>query len=75
MSQPASTSRRAKATASSPSKPPCTQSVALIRTDIGFSAGHASRQAAKTSSGYFARSAPYSSERTLVSGDRNELSR
>ena len=58
MSQPASRSRRANATASSPSKPPSTQSVALIRTDIGFSAGHTSRQAAKTSSGNFAAVAP-----------------
>ena len=58
MSQPASTSRRANATASSPSKPPSTQSVALMRTLIGFSAGHTARQAAKTSSGNFARSCP-----------------
>ncbi len=58
MSQPASFRRRANATASSPSKPPSTQSVALIRADIGLSAGHTSRQAAKTSSGNFPRSDP-----------------
>jgi hypothetical protein len=73
MSQPAACSRRAKATAASPSKPPSTQSIALMRTDSGPS--QTARHAAKTSSGNFARSRPYSSSRTFVSGDRKLESR
>ena len=51
MSTPAAAKARATATASSPVRPPSTQSVAEIRTDIGRSAGQASRIATKTSSG------------------------
>ena len=49
-----------------------------MRTLIGLSAGHTARQASNTSSGNRARAAsdpPYSSVRTLVSGDRKLDSR
>ena len=42
---------RATSTASSPVSPPSAQSVAEMRTDIGFSSGQAARMARKTSSG------------------------
>ena len=45
MSTSCARSIAASATASSPSKPPGTQSVAEMRTDSGFSAGQAARQA------------------------------
>jgi len=58
MSQPVLEQQaRAKATASSPSKPPGTQSVAEMRTLIGFSAGHFRAHASNTSSGNLARRA------------------
>ena len=77
-SHPACAKARAICTASSPVSPPSTQSVAEMRTDIGFSAGHTSRIAANTSSGKrkrFSRLPPYSSVRRLVSGERKEASR
>ncbi len=78
MSQPCSRSMAANATASSSPKPPGTQSVAEIRTLIGFSDGHTARQASNTSSGKRARASsdpPYSSSRTFVSGERKVESR
>jgi hypothetical protein len=50
-SAPASRNARAISTPSSTSTPPGSQSVAAMQTDIGRSAGHASRTAANTSSG------------------------
>ena len=78
MSQPCSRSMRANWTAWSGSKPPLTQSVAEIRTLIGFSSGHTARQASNTSSGYRARASsdpPYSSSRALAIGERKLESR
>ena len=78
MSQPCSRSIRANSTAWSQSKPPRTQSVAEIRTLIGFDVGHTARQASNTSSGNRARSSsepPYPSSRVLVSGERKLESR
>ncbi len=51
MSAPAALNRRAISTASSGVMPPCTQSCAEMRTDIGRSAGHTARTARNTSSG------------------------
>jgi hypothetical protein len=51
MSAPAAWKARAISTASSPSMPPSTQSVAEMRTDIGRSCGPHARMAANTSSG------------------------
>ena len=47
-SQPACANERATTTASSPVSPPSAQSVAEMRTDIGFSSGHAVRMARNT---------------------------
>ena len=76
MSAPASLKARATSTEVSgvmPSSP--TQSLAEIRTDIGFGADHAARTAAKTRSGNrmrFSRLPPYRSSRRFVSGVMNE---
>ena len=48
---PAALNARAISTESAPVMPPSTQSVAEMRTDIGFSWGHAARNAPNTSSG------------------------
>ena len=73
MSAPFSLSILATSTASSPVRPPSsTQSVAEMRTATGFPAGHAARTARSTSSGNFIRfpsGPPYSSVRTLESGE------
>ena len=67
------------ATASSPaSRRRRAQSVAEMRTDIGFVSGHAARIAAKTSSGNrsrFSSDPPYSSVRWLLTGVRKLESR
>ena len=79
MSTPAACSMRAISTASAgvmPSSP--TQSLAEMRTEIGFSSGQAARTARNTSSGQrmrFSRLPPYSSVRVLVSGVMNDESR
>ena len=76
MSAPARLKARATSTESSgvtPSSP--TQSLAEIRTDIGFGAGHVARTARKTRSGKrirFSRLPPYRSSRRFVSGVMNE---
>ena len=78
MSHPSAFSSRANATASSRSKPPGTQSVAEMRTLIGFSAGQISRTASNTSSGKrirFSREPPYLSVRWFESGVRKLESR
>ena len=78
MSQPASFSIRVSAIRSSPVSPPGAQSVAEMRTDIGFLSGHAFRHALKTSSGKrmrFSMLPPYSSLRRLVSGEMKLASR
>src|SRR6188474_2109834 len=75
---PASWNARAISTESGPVMPPSTQSVAEMRTVIGFVAGHTARIAANTSSGYrsrFSSDPPYSSVRWFVSGDTNDDSR
>ena len=77
-SQPASAKARATSTASSPVRPPSFQSVAEMRTDIGFSSGQALRMARNTSSGKrrrFSSEPPYSSVRVLVSGEMKLASR
>jgi hypothetical protein len=78
MSQPASLSIRVAAIRSSPLRPPGAQSVAEMRTDMGFVSGHAARQARKTSSGNFIRFSigpPYASLRWFVSGEMKLASR
>ena len=58
--------------------PPGAQSVAEMRTDIGFCSGHAARQAVKTSSGKrmrFSMLPPYASVRWFVSGEMKLASR
>ncbi len=69
---------RATATESSSESPPSFQSVAEMRTDIGFSSGQTFRSARNTSSGKrmrFLSAPPYSSVRTLVSGEMKLASR
>ena len=71
MSTPARWNARAISTASAPSIPPSTQSVAEMRTDMGRSCGQTSRMARKTSSGKrrrFSSEPPYSSVRRFESG-------
>ena len=59
-------------TASAPVMPAApTQSVAEMRTDIGFASGHAARTASNTASGNrmrFSRLPPWSSVRRLLTG-------
>ena len=77
-SQPASAKARPTSIASSPVSPPSIQSVAEMRTDIGFSSGQTARIARNTSSGKRRRLAsvpPYSSLRRLVSGETKLASR
>ena len=77
-SAPASLNIRASDNRSGSVKPPGAQSVAEIRTDIGFSAGQTARTALKIASGKRARFSiepPYSSERRLVSCEMNEDNR
>ena len=78
MSQPAAFSMRVAAIRSSPDRPPGAQSVAEMRTDIGFFSGNAFLQARQTSSGKrirFSIDPPYSSLRWLVSGEMKLASR
>ena len=56
MSQPWALRSRATSTESSGPRPPSIQSVAEMRTDIGFSSGQTARTASKTSSGKRMRS-------------------
>src|SRR5258707_11806471 len=77
-SQPACANARATSTASSPVRPPSTQSVAEMRTDIGFSSGHTARMARKTSSGKrrrFFRLPPYFSPPALGGGEKKTAGR
>ena len=58
--------------------PPSAQSLAEMRTDIGFSAGQTSRIASQTWSGKrrrFSSGPPYASVRRLVSGEMKVASR
>ncbi len=78
MSQPCAFSSCATFTASSGSIPPGAQSTAEMRTEIGLCSGQAARTASNTSSGKrirFSSEPPYSSLRSLVSGEMKLESR
>ena len=73
MSAPLSWKAFAIATASALVTPPSCQSVAEMRTEIGFVSGQAARIARQTSTGQrsrFSSEPPYSSVRWLLTGVR-----